>query len=301
MRAWILSSSFVVLGCAVAPAENVEEPSSSEQAETITKLSDGTAWYHVDATSRTNDATLSAVNGGKIKCGDGKTRATCHVSTLVMPKDCDWECQDGVLSLRGETLLRGKFAGDTFVASAGFDTFERGLGTHDVYRITASTTCAHDPCPTGMKAQLLNSASSAKSVSSIDFSKAADPNYVLDEARGYAQVASDAGLVVSGWVSSGVFHADRVWRLWTPKPACDVDLAARNQALSGGDGITSIELRTVKEAETYVDPTGNTVQWLVRTAETTKTVTFTAGLNDLWSQRFDVAKSTCAVTVTAEH
>ena len=42
-------------------------------------------------------------------------------------------------------------------------------------------------------------------------------------------------------------------------------------------------------------------QWLVRTAETASTVTFTSGLNDLWVERFEIAKATCALTVTAEH
>lgn len=300
MRRLFVSSFAVLLGC-VAPVDGADEGPAAGDQESIQKLSDGTAWYHLDSTSGTKDATLSAVNGGKIRCGDGKSRTTCKVATLSLPPDCDWECQDGVLSLRGESVLRGKFSGDTFVASAGFDTWTTGLGKYDVYRITASSTCTHDPCPTGMKAQLLNSSSKAKSVASIDFAKASDTNYVLDPARGYAQVASEAGLLVSGYVSGSVFHADRVWRLWTPKPACDPDLAARNYALTGGEGITAVELLTVAAAESYVDPAGASVHWLVRTAETSKTATFTSGINDLWAQRFDVSKSTCAITVTAEH
>jgi len=40
---------------------------------------------------------------------------------------------------------------------------------------------------------------------------------------------------------------------------------------------------------------------LVRTGESPSLVTFTAGANDLWTQRFNVDKTTCAVTITAEH
>jgi hypothetical protein len=296
-----LSFSSMAFGCVVSPEAGDDEGSASGDSEAIQTLSDGTAWYHLDSTSGTADATLSAVNGGKIRCGDGKTRTTCHVAKLTLPKDCDWECQDGVLSLRGETVLRGKFSGNSFVASAGFDTWTKGLGSEYVYRITASSTCLHDPCPTGMKAQRLNSSSKAKTVASIDFSKANDTNYVLDPTRGYAQVATDAGLVVSGHFAGSVFRADRVWRLWTPKPACDVDLTARNYALAGGEGITAIELLTVAEAERYVDPAGASVHWLVRTADDAARATFTSGIADLWAQRFEVSKSSCAIVVVAEH
>jgi hypothetical protein len=51
----------------------------------------------------------------------------------------------------------------------------------------------------------------------------------------------------------------------------------------------------------YRDPQGRTVRWLAKTAETATKVSYTGGVNDLWAQRFDVSKTTCAVTVTAEH
>lgn len=55
------------------------------------------------------------------------------------------------------------------------------------------------------------------------------------------------------------------------------------------------------DGERYRDPQGRSVRWLAKTAETATTVSFTGGTNDLWAQRFVIAKNTCGITVTAEH
>lgn len=55
------------------------------------------------------------------------------------------------------------------------------------------------------------------------------------------------------------------------------------------------------DGEAYRDPQGRTVVWLAKTSETATKVSYTGGVNDLWAQRFDVSKTTCGVTVTAEH
>jgi hypothetical protein len=283
-------------GCAVGDATDDSDESESTAASSITSSG---AWYHLDDfDSMTTAATLTVVNGYKVRCPDGASSRTCHVATLVLPADCDWECKDGLLSLRGEGVLRGRFDGDSFVATAGFDTFECGLGGYSIYRLTAAPTCAHDPCPSLISAQKLNTTRAPTTVKSVDFTHAADPNYVLDPTRGDDQVASSAGLVVSGHIVSHVFRADRVWRLWTPKPACDAQLTARAHAY-GGDG-EIVQYRTVYEAERAVIAEG-TNGWLVRTAESPTSVEFTSGINDLWAERFAVRKSDCAITTLAEH
>lgn len=280
----------LVAGCAVADDTLSEEESS---------ITSSGAWYHLDDfDATTTAATLTVVNGYKVRCPDGRSARTCEVAKLVLPADCDWECKDGLLSLRGEGVLRGRFDGATFIATAGFDTFEAGLGSYSVYRLTAAPTCAHDPCPSSISAQKLNTTSGPTKVNSVDFSRAVDPNYVLDPTRGDDQVASTAGLLVSGRIVSHVFRADRVWRLWTPKPACDAQLTARAHAYFGDGSVT--QYRTVAEAERAVTPEG-TNGWLVRTAESATSVEFTSGINDLWAERFAIRKSDCTLTTLAEH
>lgn len=58
---------------------------------------------------------------------------------------------------------------------------------------------------------------------------------------------------------------------------------------------------SVADGERHVDPTGRSVRWLARTAESATTVSYVGGTNDLWAQRFDIAKASCGLTVTAEH
>ncbi|MCX5741296.1 MAG: hypothetical protein NT062_02220 [Proteobacteria bacterium] len=267
-------------------------------------IASANAWYLLDAANGLGAATVSVANGYKVECPDGHFGRTCEVRALVVPADCNFECTDGLLGLQGVSLVRGSFEGDTFVIAAGFDTFARDLGTRSIYRITGAPTCAHDPCPTGLLAQKLDTKAKPTAIVAVDFAHAVDPNYVLDPTRGDAQVASDAGLLVTGHIVLHVFRVDRVFRLETPAPACDPQLAARAH-VSLGSAPELYQARTVAEAERHVDPNQDPedmhVTWLVRTAETPTTVTFTSGINDLWAERFVVAKTGCAITTIAEH
>ncbi len=294
MKHGTVSIALVLMtGCVVG---DVSDDDLSVDESAITSSG---AWYHLDDYDpATTAATLTVVNGYRVRCPDGRSSRTCDVAKLVLPTDCDWECKDGLLSLRGEGVLRGRFQGSSFIATAGFDTFNAGLGTYSIYRLTAAPTCAHDPCPSSISAQKLNTTASPTKVNSVDFSRAVDPNYVLDPTRGDDQIASTAGLIVSGRIVSKVFRADRVWRLWTPKPTCDAQLTARAHAYRGDGEV--IQYRTVAEAERAI-PAEGTNGWVVRTAESPTAVEFTAGINDLWAERFAVSKSDCTITTLAEH
>ncbi len=292
--------AILLVGCATGDDVDSTDPTLDSTAD---ELSSTGAWYHLDAVNGLGPATVSVVNGYKVRCPDGGMSRTCHVSGLVMPPDCGWECQDGVLSQRGEAVLKGRFDHGKLVVSIGMDTYTRGLGSYSVYELAAAPTCAVDPCPTGITANKLNGAGAAVAVTSVDFSHASDPNYVLDPTRGDDQIASTAHLLASGRFVAHVFRADRVWRLETPKPACDPQLIARAYADSSHE---VLQFRTVYAAERAVAPPvpdgeDAGVSWVVRTGETPTTVTFTSGRNDLWSQQFDIAKSGCALTVTHEH
>jgi hypothetical protein len=298
MRVSLLS----LLTLALAPTLGcVDAADDADQlGDTQEEIGSAGAWYHLDATSGLGAATVSVVNGYKVKCPSGATARTCQVTALVVPADCNFECTDGLLGMQGEGMVKGHFDHGKLVIEAGLDTWRTGLGTASVYRITAAPTCAADPCPRGLTAQKLNIASAPVAISKLDFTGADDVNYVLDPTRGDDQAASAAGLLASGRIVSHVFRADRVWRLETPKPACDPQLLARAHAYLG-DASDLVQFRTVAEAERATDPNGGTVAWLVRTGETPTAVTFTSGINDLWAERFDIAKATCALTVTGEH
>jgi len=282
--------SLVLAGCAVQP---------DDETTTDDAIASANAWYHLDAAHGLGAATLSVTNNYSVRCPNGHSAKTCDVTSLVVPASCGFECTDGLLGLQGESLVRGSFQGHAFVIADGLDTWERGLGTYSVYAITGAPSCAHDPCPTGLVAQKLNTKAAPTAIASVDFSHANDTNFVLDPTRGDAAAAT-TGLIVSGHIVSHQFRVDRTWRLETGAAACDPQATARAHTFLGG-ATEVTQLRTVTEAERHVDPNGGDVAWLVRTAETPTTVTFTSGLNDLWDEVFDVAKSDCTVTTTGEH
>jgi hypothetical protein len=284
-----LGVSSLVAGCSGAPEDEVEADVGEVKA--------GDVWVHLDANTGLTNATLTVVNGGTVKCPNGVTAKTCTVKKLVLPQDCGWECQDGLLGHQGEAILHGAFVGTTFVADRGLDTFSTGLGKSSIYVLSAAPSCATDPCPATIDRKKINS-STRDVVTALDFSGAVDPNFVLDPMLGYGKVTTPVGLFASGRVYKGVFKVDRVFRLETPKPACDPQLVARAHAY-GDPGL--VELRTVYEAERAVDPNGESVHWMVRTAETPTTVTFTSGVNDLWAEKYRLDKATCAITTLAEH
>lgn len=286
----------LVVGCAT-----VGDDDTGTAADEIAAAN---AWYLIDAADGLGAATLTVANGYKVKCPDGHTGRTCEVSALTVPADCNFECTDGLLGLQGASLVRGSFVGDTFAIAAGFDTFSAERGAYSIYRITGSPTCASDPCPTGLVAQKLDTKLRPTPIQSVDFSHAIDPNYVLDPIRGDAQIASEAGLLVSGHIVAHAFRVDRTYRLETPKPACDPQLAAQAHTNLGSAPELHLS-RTVAAAERFIDPNQDPedmhVTWLVRTAESASTVTFTSGINDLWAEKFTVAKADCTIAVIAEH
>jgi hypothetical protein len=259
-------------------------------------------WFRLDSANGLGAATLTAMNGAKALCPSGRRQRTCQATALVLPPGCNFECSDGLLSLQGESLVRGSFVGGTFVIEAGFDTWRRGKGRYSVYQLTGSPTCAADPCPGSLSVQKLNGPASSTKVSSVDLSKADDPTFAQDPTLADAQSLSPTGLLASGKVIAGVFVADRIWRLETPAAACDPQTVARVQAGNAGDSLFK-QFRTIAVAERAVnpDPDGNGVSWLVRNGESATSASFTSGRNDLWSQEFDVNKLTCQITVTGEH
>ncbi len=304
-------------GCAVdadddPTSSEASETSQASQASELTEATEATAYYRLESTAGGGRSVVSLAQHGSLRCPSGQLASRCTVDALVLPADCGWECQDGLLSLRGDTVLRGRLtsAWDTathqrvsrLIVAAGFDTYRTGAGSHALYRLTpASTTCTASPCPAAMRAQRIGKSGNPAHVTHLDFSQADDDNYVLDPARGHAQVLSAQGLLVSGTLAGTVFRADRVYRLWTPRPACDPQLVARAHWFHGGETVVDHEFITTYEAERYADPDGRTSSWLVRDAEDAAHVEFLGGLNDLWAERFSIDKASCALTVTGEH
>jgi hypothetical protein len=302
----VAALSIAPIACAVPAADETSDATESEIAVA------STTYVRLEALSATS-ATVSRVNGGKLTCPSGARATRCIVDAVELPADCDWECKDGVLSLRGVTVLRGRFASKydsaahktvtSFVAAAAFDTFDSTLGTKPVYRVKEQTVfCKKAPCPKLYEAVTVNDGTTASGLTNVDFSAAHDTNYVLDPARGFAQIARPEGLLVTGSTRRGVFKADRVFRQWSPIADCDVLGAARAYYFHpAGTDEVNLEFATTAEAEQYQDPTGRTVHWLVRTENKGTAVAFTGGVNDLWAQTFDVSTTTCAVTLTGEH
>lgn len=286
--------SFATLGaCAITDGTEGDDATELDQ-----EIGSAGAWYHLDATSGIHNATLTVANGYKVRCPDGTSSKTCHVATLVLPASCNWECQDGLLGLQGEGLLRGSFEGNTFVVRTGLDTWTTGLGTASIYKISAAPTCTVAPCPKSLTAQKINTTRPATAITAVDFSHANDVNYAQDPYRADDQISSDTGLLVSGKIVSHVFRADRVWRLETPKACAPLEVA-RPHAY-GGSPDELLMFRTVTEAERFVIPEQPT-HWLVRTGESPTAVEFTSGTQDLWAERFSVNKTTCAITTLSEH
>jgi hypothetical protein len=304
-------SSLALALVVVASVAACVDADVSDSSETLSLELAGSSFFRVEATSPTA-TTVVLINGGAFTCPGTASNADkrCTVERLALPADCGWECRDGLLSLRGVTILAGHLDRVTeggrrvsrLVATAGWDTWRAGGGPFQYYRVTpAAATCDASPCPGALRAQRLNGAASPRAVTSVDFAHADDINYVLDPTRGLAQASSEAGLLASGVIRGGVLQADRVLRLWTPAPACDPQQVARAHWFHGGEDVVDVELTTVALAERHVDELGRSVHWLVRDGEDPTTVDFVAGINDLWAQRIAIDKATCELTVTGEH
>ncbi|CAN5335559.1 hypothetical protein BH11MYX1_BH11MYX1_37020 [soil metagenome] len=278
-------------------------PGGDELVTDSDAIASAKAWYRIIAANALGPATVEVANGYKVVCPDGHSARACDVTALVVPASCGFECTDGLLGLQGDSLVRGSFAGSAFVIAAGFDTYSSGLGSYSIYKITGAPTCSHAPCPGGLVAAKLDLKTAGTKIASVDLSHAVDPNYVLDPTRGDDQIASSEGLLATGHIVSHVFRADRVFRLETSHPACDPQLVARIYAYNGETELR--QFRTDTEAEHFVPPADVNGEFhssgLVRSAETLTTVEFTSGSNDLWAQKFEISKVTCAITVTGEH
>ncbi len=311
LTASLAALSFSAMGCSSADTATTAD-SVSESADSLVVTS---AYFRLESKNADGSYVVSLANGGNIECpGTGTTRK-CTVPSLVVPADCDFECTDGLLSLRGISIVRGVLASvvDTtthkrigrLTAASGFDTFDGTLGTYPIYKVAQKTVvCKKAPCASTIQVTKLNAPAGATptTVTSVDFSTSHDPNYVLDATRGLTQMTRPEGLLATGTISYGVFHADRVWRQWTPVADCDVLGAARATWFhTPGSDEVNLEFPTTLAAESYHDAKGRQVNWLVKTSTDANKVSFTGGMNDLWAETFDVSTTSCAVTVTGEH
>jgi hypothetical protein len=179
MRTFAYTALFAVAVVGSANCTETDEQGTDdaldETSETTSEVRTGDIWVHLDSNDGVNNATLSVLNNASTRCPSGRTSKACFATKLILPADCNWECQDGLLSRRGEGVLHGRFVGRNFVVDVGYDTFSLGMGTTSVYRLSASTTCAQDPCPTAISRQKLNSSARPDAVTGLDFSRATDP------------------------------------------------------------------------------------------------------------------------------
>jgi hypothetical protein len=295
MRTFLASSTALLL-CACASGDDATPDIADESADLQTR----DVWVHLDSNAGKYNATLTALNDATMRCPSGRVEKTCTAALLVLPSDCTQSCQDSLLLRAGETILRGRFAGIRFIVAEGLDTFAKDMGKHAVYLLSAASTCASDPCPGAATRRKLNGRSAADSVATLRFSRAIDPAFSADEPLGYDRTTAQEGLVASGRLLQGTFTVDRVWRRKTPKRSCDPLLTARAHAYRGS-APTLVEYRTQAEAENAANTPDTSRAWMVRTAESPSSVTFTSGLNDLWVERFSVSKNACGITTLAEH
>lgn len=93
------------------------------------------------------------------------------------------------------------------------------------------------------------------------------------------------------------------WRTSARTTLCNTTQAAEDYWFTNTDPNTTTQwFETVTEAESYVDPFGRRVYWLVRETRTTKLDSFVGGINDLWAVKFNIGRTApCTVEVTGEH
>jgi len=93
------------------------------------------------------------------------------------------------------------------------------------------------------------------------------------------------------------------WRSSARQTLCNTTQAAEDYWFTNTDPNTTTQwFETVTEAESYVDPFGRHVYWLVRETRTTKLDSFVGGINDLWAVKFNIGRAApCTVEVTGEH
>lgn len=88
-----------------------------------------------------------------------------------------------------------------------------------------------------------------------------------------------------------------------PRQLSDAEILAKAKAYAWSSldpGATTLVFASEAAAYQYTN-THPDIDWLAHDGETVAVAHFVAGKNDLWSQRFDVDKTTGAVTLTGEH
>jgi hypothetical protein len=274
----VLISSFPSLAAAAAPA------------------------VHVEMTERPNGLsetwTLRGVNGRKLLCPDTQTYASsCVVDRVIPPADCDWECQDGVLSGQGLSVFLGHFAkeatGTVFTIEAAWDTWRNTEIRGPLYRISQTER--------GFALEQVDRQKKARAFTTIDFSQADDVNFQMDPSRADDMLKTSLGVLASGQLQGQRFIVDQIWRQWSPRLTCDVWTMAKARAFPQGTDDLTMIFGTEEEATSYKDPEGRSVRWLMWEREDADAVVFRSGINDLWAEVFSVARRGCAVTTLAEH
>lgn len=257
---------------------------------------------HVEMTGRPNGLsetwTLRGVNGRKLLCPDTQTYApSCVVDQVIPPADCDWECQDGVLSGQGRSVFRGRFAqgstGTVFTIEAAWDSWRNTETRGPLYRISRSEQ--------GFVLEVVDRQRKARAFTTLDFSKADDVNFQMDPSRADDMLNGSLGVLASGQLQGQRFIVDQIWRQWSPRLTCDTWTVAKARAFPEGTDAVTMIFGTEAEASSYKDPEGRSVRWLIWEREEAGTVVFRSGINDLWAEVFAVATRGCAVTVLAEH
>ncbi len=257
---------------------------------------------HVEMISRPNGVTehwtLRGINGRKLLCPDTQSYArTCQVDQVVAPTDCDWECQDGVLSGQGRSVFLGRFdlesARPIFRIEAAWDTWQNQEIRGTLYRITPS-----DP---GFSLLKIDRQTKARTLTKLDFSQADDVNFQMDPARADDMLAGTQGLLVTGQLQGTIFRIDQIWRQWSPRLTCDVWAAAKARAFPAGTDDLTLIFGSEVEATTYQDPEGRSFRWLIWERDEEGAVIFRSGINDLWAEVFAVSRKGCAISTLAEH
>ncbi len=257
-------------------------------------------------------AVLSGLNWTRMECPDGRWERRCTVDRIMVPADCGWECQDGLLGLQGVTALRGRFevrfdpasqkVESVFRVEAGFDTWRKPLGLLPMFHVRqGSFTSPENGGAPAYTVRRINNRHIAE-VDVLDFSKADDPNFALYPERGMDWVRAPEGLLVTGELRERTLVVDRVFRQWTPRPVCDPHALARTYVFGAPvEGEVYLEFATQVEAQSYREPEGRFVHWLVPGEDKGRTQEYWGGRNDLWAVRFEVNKVSCALTLTGEH
>ncbi|HET9237432.1 MAG TPA: hypothetical protein VFO10_09285 [Oligoflexus sp.] len=257
---------------------------------------------HVEMTARPNGLsetwTLRGVNGRKLLCPDTQTHAqSCVVDQVVPPSDCDWECQDGVLSGQGRSVFRGRFAsgstGTVFIIEAAWDSWRNTDIRGPLYRIRRSEQ--------GFVLEQVERQKKARAFTTLDFSKADAVNFQMEPSRADDMLNGSLGVLASGQLRGQRFIVDQIWRQWSPRLTCEAWTVAKARAFPEGTDAATMIFGTEAEAISYKDPEGRSVGWLIWEREDDGAIVFRSGLNDLWAEVFAVATRGCAVTVLAEH